>query len=154
MFCIQPLYIEYIFTPKMPSTQVWIPSSCSIETIKRHLDRYTQRYRSKLLNPYILQEWCNHLTPCFWHQRDSYIISYEEARILSVSRIASNPLDRALQRLDHAFATNIHTCSICLQTIPIDTPITRLPCQHVYHMHCIRPWLQRRLTCPYCRRSI
>lgn len=30
----------------------------------------------------------------------------------------------------------------------------QLPCQHIYHENCIRPWLELHGTCPICRQNL
>lgn len=44
-------------------------------------------------------------------------------------------------------------CSICLMDYEDDDAVTHLPrCNHLFHVHCIEPWLLRgSLTCPLCR---
>eukprot|EP01059_Diplonema_ambulator_P032747 TRINITY_DN6577_c2_g1_i1.p1 TRINITY_DN6577_c2_g1~~TRINITY_DN6577_c2_g1_i1.p1 ORF type:complete len:499 (+),score=146.63 TRINITY_DN6577_c2_g1_i1:24-1499(+) len=45
------------------------------------------------------------------------------------------------------------TCSICFDDM---TPGggKKLTCSHMFHRHCLRQWLERQTTCPYCRQSI
>ncbi len=138
----------------MPSVQVWIPESTSHQEIHQHLDRYLQRYKSKLLNPYILQEWCNHISPCLWHQRTAYIIQYQDRNILHIQPIDANPNQLVHQRIQDELSTGLGSCPICLTSFDIGTPITRLPCRHTYHHNCIRQWLHTHVTCPYCRHDI
>ncbi|KAJ0239908.1 hypothetical protein HA466_0226240 [Hirschfeldia incana] len=44
-------------------------------------------------------------------------------------------------------------CSICLMDYEDEDAVTHLPrCNHLFHVHCIEPWLLRgSLTCPLCR---
>ena len=45
------------------------------------------------------------------------------------------------------------TCSICIETFTSTTHIT-LPCNHKFHTHCIKQWLEKELNCPLCRQSL
>lgn len=48
-------------------------------------------------------------------------------------------------------------CNICLNDWVDDESaegLLRLSCGHVFHMACIRGWLDRRRTCPMCRRRV
>ena len=43
-------------------------------------------------------------------------------------------------------------CSICLEQLgAVENPPMTLPCQHVFHMNCIKPWLKQKSDCPICR---
>lgn len=47
------------------------------------------------------------------------------------------------------------TCSICLDTIPIGSSIYRIPCNHKFHINCLRPQLiNYNSRCPVCRTNI
>jgi Ring finger domain len=47
-------------------------------------------------------------------------------------------------------------CAICLDDYVVDvTPVRHLPCNHIFHPHCIDPFLQTRSSlCPLCKRSV
>ncbi|CAG7972149.1 unnamed protein product [Penicillium salamii] len=45
-------------------------------------------------------------------------------------------------------------CSICMETVALDTEVTVLPCTHWFHFDCIEAWLKQHDTCPHCRRGI
>lgn len=42
-------------------------------------------------------------------------------------------------------------CAICKDVLALGTEVNQLPCSHVYHSHCILPWLKTRNSCPLCR---
>ncbi|OQS05959.1 hypothetical protein THRCLA_01962 [Thraustotheca clavata] len=42
-------------------------------------------------------------------------------------------------------------CGICMCGMENANECIVLPCQHAFHLSCIRQWLTRRNTCPYCR---
>ena len=44
------------------------------------------------------------------------------------------------------------SCAICLD--PLSTDVGALPCQHKFHIGCVREWLVRRATCPECRKCV
>lgn len=45
------------------------------------------------------------------------------------------------------------TCAICLSTIGDGERVGKLTCNHVYHVECLKPWLQGgKNVCPMCRR--
>lgn len=42
-------------------------------------------------------------------------------------------------------------CAICKELFTLGNETTQLPCLHLYHAHCIVPWLSARNSCPLCR---
>lgn len=45
-------------------------------------------------------------------------------------------------------------CSVCWEDFILKECVRQLPCQHIYHEHCIRPWLELHGTCPICRQNL
>lgn len=43
------------------------------------------------------------------------------------------------------------TCSICIEGFELDSIISKLPCQHIYHRGCIKTWMGKSKDCPLCR---
>ncbi|PRQ45076.1 putative transcription factor C2H2 family [Rosa chinensis] len=72
---------------------------------------------------------------------------------------ASNSSIEGLEQmtLDITTITQTPSCVICLEDFAafVDyqqkEPITRLPCGHHYHVHCIVQWLEFSHLCPLCR---
>ncbi|KAK1437184.1 hypothetical protein QVD17_02971 [Tagetes erecta] len=59
-----------------------------------------------------------------------------------------NNLDRVtVNASDHSGLA----CAICKDALKVGTVVNRLPCLHLYHPLCIKPWLSARNTCPLCR---
>ena len=57
-----------------------------------------------------------------------------------------NPTEEELQETDR-------TCIICREEM---TPgaCKKLPCSHIFHVDCLKMWVQRQQTCPTCRSNI
>eukprot|EP01064_Diplonema_japonicum_P020256 TRINITY_DN2940_c3_g1_i1.p1 TRINITY_DN2940_c3_g1~~TRINITY_DN2940_c3_g1_i1.p1 ORF type:complete len:310 (+),score=8.23 TRINITY_DN2940_c3_g1_i1:323-1252(+) len=45
-------------------------------------------------------------------------------------------------------------CGICLESFPVGTRVTHLPCDHFFHTPCIEQWLRLRKNCPACRHEL
>ena len=44
-----------------------------------------------------------------------------------------------------------NTCIICLEEIK---KAKRLKCGHIFHLNCLRRWLEQNVQCPTCRDKI
>ena len=42
-------------------------------------------------------------------------------------------------------------CTVCCDNIELSTKGMFMPCGHIYHPDCLKPWLQQNNTCPVCR---
>ncbi|XP_057658900.1 E3 ubiquitin-protein ligase Iruka isoform X2 [Diorhabda carinulata] len=45
-------------------------------------------------------------------------------------------------------------CSVCWEDFQLCENVRQLPCLHIYHEPCIRPWLELHGTCPICRQNL
>ncbi|ETN23460.1 hypothetical protein PPTG_00056 [Phytophthora nicotianae INRA-310] len=57
-----------------------------------------------------------------------------------------NPTEEELQETDR-------TCIICREEMTPDA-CKKLPCSHIFHVDCLKMWVQRQQTCPTCRSTI
>lgn len=57
-----------------------------------------------------------------------------------------NPTEEELQETDR-------TCIICREEM-ISNASKKLPCSHIFHVDCLKMWVQRQQTCPTCRSII
>ncbi len=46
------------------------------------------------------------------------------------------------------------TCSFCMEKFERGAPVTRLPCNHLFHFEEIWIWLLNSLNCPLCRKIV
>mmetsp|Transcript_18616 Transcript_18616/g.62855 ORF Transcript_18616/g.62855 Transcript_18616/m.62855 type:complete len:264 (+) Transcript_18616:194-985(+) len=45
-------------------------------------------------------------------------------------------------------------CTICLYPFTVGETVATLDCPHLFHEHCIVPWLRRKSSCPLCMHHI
>ena len=45
-------------------------------------------------------------------------------------------------------------CIICREEMTMATVNKKLPCSHVFHVHCLRSWMERQQNCPICRNPV
>ena len=43
------------------------------------------------------------------------------------------------------------TCAVCVEHISLGKKGMFMPCGHIYHPDCLKPWLEGNNTCPVCR---
>lgn len=67
----------------------------------------------------------------------------ERTSVENVENNAAHDLDES----------NNFECSICLDNIDIDNGEKNriLQCGHIFHNECVKPWIKKYFTCPYCR---
>ncbi|XAR52090.1 hypothetical protein NMG60_11019989 [Bertholletia excelsa] len=63
-------------------------------------------------------------------------------------KITSNMNDRFPDATPEELNASDATCIICREEM---TTAKRLNCGHLFHVHCLRSWLERQHTCPTCR---
>lgn len=63
-------------------------------------------------------------------------------------KITSNMNDRFPDATPEELNASDATCIICREEMTI---AKRLSCGHLFHVHCLRSWLERQHTCPTCR---
>ncbi|KAL2116558.1 hypothetical protein VTJ04DRAFT_8726 [Mycothermus thermophilus] len=58
--------------------------------------------------------------------------------------------------MDEALIAKFHEprCVVCVEDMAAGERAAVLPCEHLFHGDCVRPWLELHGTCPVCRRSV
>lgn len=57
----------------------------------------------------------------------------------------------ALERIRVKDGDPTSECIICMEELAGGTDATKMPCSHIYHVDCIKQWLERSCSCPLCR---
>lgn len=60
--------------------------------------------------------------------------------------------DSVIDSLPQVEASQSEECAVCREAFKAQA--TSLPCKHLYHQECIRPWLERHNSCPLCRQAV
>ncbi|GAB2227545.1 hypothetical protein Droror1_Dr00009367 [Drosera rotundifolia] len=66
-------------------------------------------------------------------------------------KITSNMNDRFPDATSEELNASDATCIICREEM---TTAKKLICGHLFHVHCLRSWLERQHTCPTCRAPV
>ncbi|KAL7150683.1 hypothetical protein ABFS83_05G130900 [Erythranthe nasuta] len=45
-------------------------------------------------------------------------------------------------------------CSICQENLVVEDKMQELPCKHMFHPPCLKPWLDEHNSCPICRHEL
>ncbi|KAF9384783.1 hypothetical protein CPC16_008280 [Podila verticillata] len=67
--------------------------------------------------------------------------------------------DEAIESIPHHTLTDEELaasteCSVCKDEFVKEDTCLQLPCKHIFHDECIKPWLKTSATCPTCRFSL
>ncbi|KNC85816.1 hypothetical protein SARC_02000 [Sphaeroforma arctica JP610] len=77
-------------------------------------------------------------------QRVRDMVQYHQA--------TSNMNERYPDATPEELAAMDSTCIICREDMEAGSK--KLPCGHIFHLTCLRSWLERQRTCPTCRRPV
>jgi len=53
--------------------------------------------------------------------------------------------------IDHLAKIQEKMCPVCQDELKIKQDVVEMPCKHIYHPHCLEPWLKLHNSCPTCR---
>lgn len=73
------------------------------------------------------------------------------ADFIRYRKITSNMNDRFPDATAEEIGQSDATCIICREEM---VAAKKLPCGHLFHVHCLRSWLERQQTCPTCRSPV
>ncbi|KAG8056853.1 hypothetical protein GUJ93_ZPchr0002g25502 [Zizania palustris] len=45
-------------------------------------------------------------------------------------------------------------CAVCRENLVVDDKMQELPCKHLFHPPCLKPWLDENNSCPICRQEL
>lgn len=86
----------------------------------------------------------------FWRENIVFIYRYLKTQVnyLNQTLLAHLPKIKVTEELKETI------CSLCLEEYTDNESVTRLHCQHVYHLDCIKVWVLRSNCCPLCRKKV
>lgn len=63
--------------------------------------------------------------------------------------------DLTFERAEEKMGARASICPVCSLEIEERTPVFECPfCGNVMHVRCVQPWIERKGTCPICRRPL
>ncbi|KAK9804312.1 hypothetical protein WJX72_006270 [[Myrmecia] bisecta] len=75
------------------------------------------------------------------------------ADFLRYRRVTANMDERFQDASEEDLVRCDGICIICREEMAATSRNKKLPCNHVFHLHCLRSWLERQQNCPICRTS-
>jgi hypothetical protein len=88
-------------------------------------------------------------------------LTYEELTTLGdmAGTVACGLTEEQLAKLTRGAHGKLATlngdpCIVCQADFEAEDPVVQLPCLHVFHEECLRPWLSRKKCCPFCSAEV
>ncbi|PWA84496.1 RING/U-box superfamily protein [Artemisia annua] len=123
--------------------------------------RISERRQVDIRNPFGIADDDQETSPFVGHSGDYLDArSFEELleRLAEADNSRRGPPPAALSfvnNLERVVVNNADhnglACAICKDLLTVGNVVNQLPCHHLYHPSCIKPWLSNRNTCPLCR---
>jgi hypothetical protein len=88
---------------------------------------------------------------------DTDHMTYEELLELEdkMGSVSKGLTEEQFGKIQTVTATGLdEVCSICYCNVKEGEEVVRLPCQHHFHVDCIKQWLLKERTCPLCKQEI
>merc|ERR1712216_468464 len=73
------------------------------------------------------------------------MVEADNTEILNVMEFQS-PAPMLGKRREDKKMDLIEDCAICLETFEDETDIVKTPCEHVFHLPCLKTWIENRMT--------
>ncbi|XP_047434461.1 RING finger protein 150a [Mugil cephalus] len=61
---------------------------------------------------------------------------------------------RTIKKGDKETESEFDNCAVCIEGYKPNDVVRILPCKHLFHKHCVDPWLLDHRTCPMCKMNI
>ncbi|XP_054656951.1 RING finger protein 150 isoform X1 [Dunckerocampus dactyliophorus] len=61
---------------------------------------------------------------------------------------------RTIRKGDQETEADFDNCAVCIEGYKANDVVRVLPCRHLFHKHCVDPWLLDHRTCPMCKMNI
>lgn len=58
------------------------------------------------------------------------------------------------EKYDSSRHIDYKECDLCMEDYRDGDELVRLPCMHLFHGHCVLPWLRKSCTCPACQMDV
>jgi len=71
-----------------------------------------------------------------------------------VQRLPEVPIEDKHCKRGDGGQVEMPACSVCMSDFEIGVKGIFLPCGHIFHPDCIKPWLKDHNTCPVCRKEL
>jgi hypothetical protein len=83
-------------------------------------------------------------------------LDFSELMIFANSPVGHRPSDIEVGKLSKVRFEDpeMQSCSICLEAFQQGILLTKLQCNHVFHVSCLTEWIQRSTQCPNCRAAV
>ena len=76
----------------------------------------------------------------------------KKAKVSAVEKLPVVKIDRKhCKKLAGANNYEPPSCTVCVDPIAMSTKGMFMPCGHIFHPDCLKPWLESSNTCPVCR---
>ncbi|XP_042312459.1 E3 ubiquitin-protein ligase RNF149 [Sceloporus undulatus] len=76
--------------------------------------------------------------------------SYREETMKAIGHLSLHVVKPEDKGLD----VDAENCAVCIENYKPKDTVRILPCKHVFHRHCIDPWLLEHRTCPMCKLDV
>ncbi|MCO5611920.1 hypothetical protein L7F22_066179 [Adiantum nelumboides] len=71
----------------------------------------------------------------------------------SKEEVAKLPVHEVTESLLKQLGEEVE-CAVCREELAIGTKMQEMPCKHLFHPDCLKPWLDEHNSCPICRHEL